>query len=71
MKKLFDQHKWLKIVLGIVIFSLGLVTLIISLNNEGDVLLKIICIIVAIYCFSTALFGILAALITEKRNKYH
>lgn len=74
MKNLFNQHKWLQLVVGAIVFSLGLVTLIISLNikddNQGD-LLKIVCIIVAIYCFSIALFSLLLALISEKRSGFN
>ncbi len=67
MKNLFSQNKWLRIVAGIILFSLGLVTLIISLNVKEIDLLKIVCIIVAVYCFSIAIFSLLVVLIAEKR----
>lgn len=67
MKNLFEQYKWLKIIFGIVLFSLGLMTLIIALNKNGDELVKIICLMIAIYCFVNAIFIATFALLSEKK----
>lgn len=71
MKSLFDQYKWLRIVLGIVIFALGLAMLIIALNNNSSGLTVVICVTIAIYCFVLALFSLIVALISEKRVGFH
>lgn len=70
MKSLFDKYKWLRIVFGAILFSLGLVTLIVSVNGSGE-LLKTICIMFAIYCFVIALFGAIVALVSEKDTGFH
>ncbi|HPY79694.1 MAG TPA: hypothetical protein PLY58_01045 [Bacilli bacterium] len=71
MKKLFKEYKWLVIVLGIVIFSLGLITLIMSLVwRDETFLLKVICIIVACYCYAIAIFNLLFTLIAERKAEY-
>ncbi len=69
MKSLYKRFKWLIIVLGLVVFSLGLIVLIISINNKD--MFDIVSYIIAGYCFAIALFNLLVTILLERKDGYN
>jgi len=70
MKNLFNRFKWLRLILGLVIFSLGLIILLITVNEDGDPF-KLVALIVSIYCFAVAVFNLLVTIFMEKKAGFN
>lgn len=70
MKNLFNRFKWLRVILGLVVFSLGLVILLITVSQDGNPF-QLVALIVAIYCFAVALFNLLVTILLERKAGFN
>lgn len=68
MKKLLNINKWIKLIIGFLLLSLGIITLIICITKKGDddIFVRILSLVFAFYCFVIGLISLIVILISEK-----
>ncbi len=69
MKSLLAKYKWLYLVLGAVLLAVGIVTMVIAINNPGN-LTRLLCIIWAVFCFIVGAFGLATELAINPKSPY-
>ena len=67
MRALLEKYKWLKLIIGAAIIALGIVTIVLGLQEPGKVT-SILCVIWGIFCFLAAFFAILSELVGNPRS---
>lgn len=69
MKSLFDKFQWLRLVLSIAILIVGIVTIIVGLNEPTSIT-RTICIIWAVFCFFFGGFSVISELVANPRSPF-